>query len=167
MTELFAAREKLGLSQMEMARLLGLKKSSICMAETGRRSLPQKARARLAFIYDLLQSDKNEKQVAIPDQKIIGREIIKLKAKLARLNSELEFKEGNVSKIVLFNTICQNLTVAYGDQISVSNMKWRDALLYEKNLQLERLEDAPTLLLKAKIKGLEVTIAFLSGAIQK
>jgi transcriptional regulator with XRE-family HTH domain len=162
MTELKAIREMVGLSQLEMARLLGLKKSSICMAETGQRKLPEKARNLLFFISDVLPENEEENQLHYPDRELVQKEINNLKAKLTLLELELETKESKARKFYLFKSVCQKIEVAFGAQLSTSNLKWIDALLSEKELQLEKEEQTPTIFLKARITGLKSMIVFLN-----
>ena len=78
MVEVKAIREKLGLSQLEMARLLGLKKSSICMVETGQRKMPQKAMGLLLFISNFLQENGVENQTSDLEPELLQKEIKKL-----------------------------------------------------------------------------------------
>jgi len=163
MVEIKAIREKLGLSQLEMARLLGLKKSSICMAETGQRKMPQKAMSLLLFISDVLPENEEENLSSDLGLELLQKEINKLKARLTLWELELETKESKAQKFQLFKSVCQKIELVFGNQLSASNLKWIDALVSEKALQLEKDEDTPTLFLKARIKGLEASIGFLLG----
>jgi hypothetical protein len=94
----------------------------------------------------------------------VQKEINNLKAKLTLLELELETKESKARKFYLFKSVCQKIAVAFGAQLSTSNLKWIDALLSEKELQLEKEKQTPTIFLKARITGLKAMIGFLDGS---
>ena len=131
-------REKLGLSQTEMAKLFGLDKGRIAMAETGKRKLPPQARNILVWMADLLQETTAPLQNPAPKPEPVEKQIKKLKAKLDVLQVDLENKETKTEKALLFISVCPKMESAFTGKTSVPTHKWINALLNEKELQLEK-----------------------------
>ena len=156
-------RDSLGLSQSEMARLLGLKKSNIGLAETGDRKLPSHAGSILNLMAAFLKLDEGQPEPISPPSERLDKELKILKAKLAGLQLELENKQDKVSKIFRFKRICQQLEQNHATILTMPTLKWMDAMVSERSLQLEKSDDDPILLLKARIKGMEAMIDFLGG----
>jgi transcriptional regulator with XRE-family HTH domain len=80
-SRLRAAREQAGLSQGQVARLLGLQRPTISEIEAGRRRVPAEELARLAGVYDVsiswLATDSSD--VNDPALELAARELAKLK----------------------------------------------------------------------------------------
>jgi len=90
-TRLREAREMAGLSQAQVAKLLGLHRPSVSEAEAGKRSVTAEEISKLAEIYDvdvqwLLGEDANDVNVQRDRAILAARELEKLKPEdLSRL----------------------------------------------------------------------------------
>lgn len=80
-TRLRAAREQAGLSQGQVAKLIGLQRPSISELEAGRRKVSAEEVARFAEIYHVSVSwlMKEESEVPDPAVELAARELAKLK----------------------------------------------------------------------------------------
>jgi transcriptional regulator with XRE-family HTH domain len=80
-TRLRAAREQAGLSQGQVATLLGLQRPSISEIEAGRRRVPGEELTRLAEIYNVSISwlMRDESEVPDPTVELAARELAKLR----------------------------------------------------------------------------------------
>jgi transcriptional regulator with XRE-family HTH domain len=80
-TRLRAAREQAGLSQGQVAKLLGLQRPSISELEAGRRKVSAEEVTRFADIYNVSVSwiMKEESEVPDPAVELAARELAKLK----------------------------------------------------------------------------------------
>ena len=125
--------------------------------------MPPLASNILVWMTDLLEETKEPLQNPAPKPDLVEKQIKKLNAKLDKLQADLENKETRTEKALLFISVCPKMESAFTGKISVPTHKWIDALLSEKELQLEKDQGEPTLFLKARIKGLEASIKFLRG----
>ncbi|NUM53516.1 MAG: helix-turn-helix transcriptional regulator [Candidatus Hydrogenedentes bacterium] len=75
------AREQAGLSQGQVAKILGLQRPSISEIEAGRRKVSVDELAQFSTIYDVSVSwlAKNESEVPDPAVELAARELTKLK----------------------------------------------------------------------------------------
>jgi len=80
-TRLRAAREQAGLSQGQVAKLLGLQRPSISELEAGRRKVSAEEVSRFAKIYNVSVSwlMKQESEVPDPAVELAARELAKLR----------------------------------------------------------------------------------------
>jgi transcriptional regulator with XRE-family HTH domain len=80
-TRLRAAREQAGLSQGQVAKLLGLQRPSISELEAGRRRVSAEEVSRFAEIYNVSVSwlMKQESEVPDPAVELAARELAKLR----------------------------------------------------------------------------------------
>lgn len=80
-TRLRAAREQAGLSQGQVAKILGIQRPSISEIEAGRRKVSAEELTRLAEIYNVSVSwlTKEESEVPDPYVELAARELTKLK----------------------------------------------------------------------------------------
>jgi transcriptional regulator with XRE-family HTH domain len=76
-----AAREQAGLSQGQVARLLGFQRPTISELEAGRRRVLGEELSRFAKVYDVSVSWLTKEESEVPDPKIelAARELAKLK----------------------------------------------------------------------------------------
>lgn len=82
-SRLRAARENAGLSQGQVAKLMGVHRPTISEIEAGRRKVSAEELSRLAEIYDVSMSWLANNQPDVPDPAIelAARELAKLKKK--------------------------------------------------------------------------------------
>ena len=82
-SRLRAARENSGLSQGQVAKLLGLHRPTISEIEAGRRKISAEELSQLAKVYDVSVSwlTKGEAEVCDPAIELAARELVKLKKK--------------------------------------------------------------------------------------
>ena len=82
-SRLRAAREKAGLSQGQVAKLLAFHRPTISEIEAGRRKVSAEEISRLAKIYDVSVSwlTNDESEVSDPAIELAARELAKLKKK--------------------------------------------------------------------------------------
>src|SRR6266568_1641855 len=80
-TRLRAAREQAGLSQGQVAKLLGMQRPSISEIEAGRRRVSAEELTQLAEIYDVSVSwlINEQSEVSDPTVELAARELAKLK----------------------------------------------------------------------------------------
>ena len=80
-TRLRAAREKAGLSQGQVAKLLGMHRPTISEIEAGRRRVSAEELSLFAKTYDVSVSwlTKDEAEVPNPEVELAARELAKLK----------------------------------------------------------------------------------------
>lgn len=80
-TRLRAAREQAGLSQGQVAKLLGLQRPSISELEAGRRKVSAEEVTRFANIYNVSVSWLMEEESEVPDPtvELAARELAKLR----------------------------------------------------------------------------------------
>lgn len=102
MKTLKAFRKDFGLSQSALAEMLGVSRSTITMAESGRRKLPSAAFVRLVD-FSNLADDAGEKGLEMKDEsseeEFAQRYVAMLSDKLASYESELLDLQQNLEKI--------------------------------------------------------------------
>ena len=151
-------RKALGLSQTEMAGLLGLDRGQIAMCETGKRKLPFEVQMKIAWMAGLLNKQTRKEYDHPSMSEILEKEIQTLEIRLANLQLELENKEEQEQKAQLIAMVCEEFESAFPGSVSISVRKKIDVLLYKIQLKMESGNHSPAVVLRAKIKGLETTL---------
>ena len=157
-------REALGISQQEMAGLLGLKKSSLAMAETGKRKLPDNSRMLVAWMWDEMETWAQEEEPQPMDPETMDKEIRMLEARLENHRLELETRETREHKAALLQFVCSALEARFPGGIPVLSKKQIGIFQSEEDLRLNKHREDPPVFLQAKIKGMEARIASLKAA---
>ena len=151
-------RKALGLSQTEMAGLLGLDRGQIAMCETGKRKLPFEAQMKIAWMARRLDNQTRKGYDHPLKEKILEKEIQTLEIPLANLQLELENQDEQEQKAQLIAMVCAEYESAFPGSVSVSVRKKIDVLQYTIRLKIENENHSPAVELRAKIKGLETTL---------
>ena len=151
-------RKALGLSQTEMAGLLGLDRGQIAMCETGKRKLPFEVQMKIAWMAGLLNKQTRKEYDHPSMSEILEKEIQTLEIPLANLQLELENQEEQEQKAQLIAMVCAEYESAFPGSVSISVRKKIDVLLYKIQLKMESGNHSPAVVLRAKIKGLETTL---------
>ena len=151
-------RKALGLSQTEMAGLLGLDRGQIAMCETGKRKLPFEAQMKIAWMARRLNKQTRKEYDHPSMSEILEKEIQTLEIRLANLQLELENQEEQEQKAQLIAMVCEEFESAFPGSVSISVRKKIDVLLYKIQLKMESGNHSPAVVLRAKIKGLETTL---------
>ena len=165
MNALKKLREALGISQAEMAGLLGLEKGRIAMAETGKRSMPNETRMVIAWMLDELDGWPNSVEPTNSDVATIQKKIRRLESRLENLRLELEGRELKNQKAGFLQYICEAFESTFPIQISELAKKNIAVLQSIEDLRRDDELKNPLVFLKAKIKGLEAGIAFMKGLV--
>jgi len=163
MNALKKLREALGISQAEMAGLLGLEKGRIAMAETGKRSLPSEARMVVAWMLDELDGWTDASEPVIFNAETIRKEIRKLEARLENLKLKLENKEVKEQKAGFLEFICKSFESQFPNQIPILAKQNISLLLAIEDLRKDKEQANAPIFLQTKIKGIESEIAFLKA----
>lgn len=156
-------REALGISQQELARILGVSLSLIKHVETGRRRLPSDARSVLAFMYDLIQNiDPQTKEEAPPVSDIWKDRKLKLvRARLATVELEIEKWETKQKQAESRMIVAKALRTDTSRKISGSQENWLDSLKYDANLSLDPDKQKPYWDLILRMEGLKAVLSRL------
>lgn len=164
MGELKNFRMAMGLSQEEMAGILGIRRAQISMAEAGKRRLPDPA---LLVFAQLLQTWENLQQQIwqerIPSQSAVDEEIRILETQRDGLKNQLETlleKEKQFQLLLKLRASAPRISVEKRD---IWSQKWWEAVLERMRYQLEPTGPETILCIRAKIIGFEATIRTLKG----
>lgn len=165
MNSLKQLRKALGISQDEMAGLLGLNKGRVAMAEIGKRTLPDDARMFVAWMLDELDAWPDSSETQLPAAEIIQKEIRRMEIRLELLKLELENRGRIDQKAGFLKFICDRFENRFPTDLPELAKNTVAVLKSVEDLRRNNQQmDAP-LFLQAKIKGLEAAIAWLKTAV--
>lgn len=153
-------REALGISQQELARILGVSLSLIKHVETGRRRLPSDARSVLAFMYDLIQNiDPQAKEEAPPVSDIWKDRKLKLvRARLATVELEIEKWETKQKQAESRIKVLEAMRADPLEKISVSQGNFMALLEYDTGLSQDPEKQKPYWDLVLRMEGLKAVL---------
>lgn len=154
-------RDAMGISQAEMAGLLGLKKCRVAMAETGKRTLPDEARMMVAWMLDELETWPALPDVERPPLEVVQQEIRRLEIRLGFMEAGLEDRQQADRRAGFRMFICREFENRFPGRLPALAT---DTVAVLKSVEALRRNDGMAqdpIFLRAKIKGLQATIAFL------
>lgn len=150
-------REALGISQQELARILGVSLSLLKQVETARRKLPSDARIMLALMYDLVQNIDPQAKAEVPPVSDTWKErkLKLVRARLGKVELELEKWETKLKQAECRIEMVKALRAGTQRSTSIRQNKWLDVLEYDSNLWLESDNQKPYWDLVLKLEGLQ------------
>ena len=163
MNQLKRLREALGITQTELAGLLGVNRGRVAMAEIGKRHLPSEARSFVAWMLDELDTWPDAFESELPDATVLQKEIRRLEIRLENLRIEFEKYELKEGKAGFLTFICNNFESRFPAQIPLLAKQHVTLLQAIENLRKDKNSGSAPVFLKAKIKGLECRIVTLKA----
>jgi len=145
MDMLKSVRDALGISQKDLARILGISLSLLKQVETGRRKLPSDARCMLALMYDLVQNIDPQTKAEVPpiSDTWKDRKLKLVRARLGTVELELEKWETKQKQAKSLIKMVNALRTENTQTISPGQAKCLDALEYETGFWLEATNQTP------------------------
>lgn len=160
MDMLKSIRDALGISQKDLARILGISLSLLKQVETGRRGLPSDARSMLAFMYDLVQNIDPQAKADVPpvSDSWKDRKLKLVRARLGTVELELEKWETKQKQAESRIKMVKVLRTGATRTTNISQTKWLDVLEYDSNLWLESDKQKPYWDLVLRMEGLQAIL---------
>ena len=145
MNNLKTVREVLGISQKDLARILGISLSLLKQVETGRRNLPMGAWNMLSSISAFVGKIDHQKKPDVPPVSDSWKDLYLLTVRTRLGNVELEMKkwETKQKQAESLIKIAKALRTGTTQTISPGQAKCLDALEYETGFWLEATNQTP------------------------
>ena len=145
MDSLKTVRDALGISQKDLARILGISLSLLKQVETGRRKLPMDAWSMMSSISAFVEKIDRQKKADVPPVSDSWKDMKLLTVRTRLGNVELEMKkwETKQKQAESLIKIAKALRTGNTQNISPGQAKCIDALEYETGFWLEATNQTP------------------------
>ena len=167
--EQLSKRERMGLTQKELAEFFGISLAQFAMAEIHQRSLPLKASELELFLLtsfyeaaDGFQPDVSLQTISEDECKNIGKELEKLREEKTKLMRLLVEYRGRNKRTIFLLEVCKRLEPKLTDQ-HVSGLSSLGDWLKKCNREFSEYGRLPQARLQFRIDEIDRKIAFLEG----
>jgi transcriptional regulator with XRE-family HTH domain len=160
-------RQALGLSQEELARLLGLGLPLLKLAETNRRDIPSDSLNRLAWIYQTIQNNSPEAEAPDFPSRNVDDVLQQCRAKLRKLKSEITNRQKKNRQMALRLAVKPKFLMQFPESAFPQVHSQFLALDLEAEAYEQGEEKDALVLLMARKAGLQASISFLKNQQKK
>lgn len=156
-------RDALGISQKDLARILGISLSLLKQVETGRRKLPMDAWSVMSSISSFVENIDRQKKADVPPVSDSWKDLNLLTVRTRLGNVELEMKKWETKQKQAESLIkmAKALRTGTTQAINTGQAKCLDALEYENGFWLEASNQTPYWDLVLRKEGLKAILSRL------
>jgi transcriptional regulator with XRE-family HTH domain len=159
---LLKIRKDLGITQAQMAQVLGIKKGLLAMVETEKRNLPEKAAIILRHLADALEAEKtNLPSEPHTQPEALEKEIRNWEIFLNKATGQMEKRTDAQTRLQNLLTAKQHLAQVLTDKTHKATHKMMDYLQEAQSLQIEKAEKESPKILQARIEAAKAALRFL------